>query len=1195
MLEKHGLRDRLLHRSSTRKDKAEHDRALAERAVDGFRQAGCSESYRGPSLDSSIPSEASTSKWPSTAQIRHLTNAQANGSGSILSQYSYNEDALQQMPLRAERPPHVRRGTGLSVTFSDSQPEVIGEGGEESDVPTIQISRRRAQSQPSRRPVPQPSGNVYDQGRSRAASVAAPGVVPAGGISSGEKSLLPSFEAPYLQTAAALAPYAGHEVAQREAISAPPVPSKIPEYDPLLDDTVHNSHKAGLDAEPRETRQPLARRAQGGQPAAVLRKDPPQVSTSAARIQARQRMGSEEGALHRANSGKARDESISQERFERSANSNYAAAAVSPSGETATVNTAQQPSKTRPRITRDAYGSSQQPPRTPTGEPVAFLSLGPDGGRPPSKISSKSASQYNSSRELTPDLHIAHQNQFRVDEVSPRKLDFRDRRPTGGLPRAVPGQFQQDSDSDSSDDPVPEPLIKVPTGSALELFSDMVKPLAVLFRLSAESYRSIDGTPFRDWIRTAVWWFTNGQADMALALQNVPPDFPPHQALMDLPPVRKAFVDLAKSWWIIDIIAPSHPRLNDIDRDGAGALIDAVKTMDDPVLEDAVQMWEVLNEEFTSVAPYLEENRVLVPGGNDVTLLQGADTSVWIPYPSVSPHVADILGGPDGYNGLSDMFAVTGEAQQFTSGRMLVETVVTVSKGDEPQLRFLCLFTLSRDPRTGLVRGTVASQSSLLSLAIQDDSNFCPTWADLDWHIPSRVITLVYHEELTVAVCFGENDFAELCRLAQPQEATYSPPEPIDIHPNEHLAFERKIKSFQNSIIGTDGRSQMVQPVPDMMLRLFEQLALHDSSIGTVTTICGLRVAVINEHRPAEFFESVLGGRRPIIFQFLRGEGGAPAMMLRVGTKPSRDVILTFDDPSDRSVFLAIMGGQQLRSDEMVVKEMSLKSMSVTFKSQDQVDLEPTNDFLWTQSWTRFYFVDVDPRSGPHPDALTTDRRRFCADFGSGTLTDRLSGRLGDVLIALSPVRGSEICVVRPVQDNATVTVAKGQISQDMHGCISYTLQNMTSAETMRRYRFNAVQDLHFFQLAMTGYAVLYDGLPVSFSITRRRTVVALHKKWESTVCRLQIVRKNQNVQLLAFFKDFQYGQCMSVPLKPIDVFELFSKGGKHMLVIVEAKFALPKNREMENRAFLSLDNPEYPSEHDDITIVFDSDMGEFG
>lgn len=104
--------------------------------------------------------------------------------------------------------------------------------------------------------------------------------------------------------------------------------------------------------------------------------------------------------------------------------------------------------------------------------------------------------------------------------------------------------------------------------------------------------------------------------------------------------------------------------------------------------------------------------------------------------------------------------------------------------------------------------------------------------------------------------------------------------------------------------------------------------------------------------------------------------------------------------------------------------------------------------------------------------------------------------------------------------------------------------------------------------------------------------VVPISKRWEASLTRLQIVKQDKTVQLVAFFKDFAHGSCMNFVLKGTDVFETFSRSGTFYLRIVDAKFALPKSDDDSSREFVNLDTPEFPGEHDDVTIEFDTEAG---
>ena len=106
--------------------------------------------------------------------------------------------------------------------------------------------------------------------------------------------------------------------------------------------------------------------------------------------------------------------------------------------------------------------------------------------------------------------------------------------------------------------------------------------------------------------------------------------------------------------------------------------------------------------------------------------------------------------------------------------------------------------------------------------------------------------------------------------------------------------------------------------------------------------------------------------------------------------------------------------------------------------------------------------------------------------------------------------------------------------------------------------------------------------------------VVPIYKKWEANLARLQIVRQEKITQLLAFFADFHHGTCMNFVLKGTDHIESFGRSGKFGIRIVDAKFALPKKDDDPTSDFVCLDMPEYPIEHDDITITFDSEVGTY-
>lgn len=104
--------------------------------------------------------------------------------------------------------------------------------------------------------------------------------------------------------------------------------------------------------------------------------------------------------------------------------------------------------------------------------------------------------------------------------------------------------------------------------------------------------------------------------------------------------------------------------------------------------------------------------------------------------------------------------------------------------------------------------------------------------------------------------------------------------------------------------------------------------------------------------------------------------------------------------------------------------------------------------------------------------------------------------------------------------------------------------------------------------------------------------VVPIYKRMEASLARMQILQRETVVQLTVFMEDFSLGRSMNFVLKGTDELESFARSGKFYIRFVDAKFAMPKSQKELGGEFVCLDTPEYPGEHDDIVIGFDSEEG---
>lgn len=117
-----------------------------------------------------------------------------------------------------------------------------------------------------------------------------------------------------------------------------------------------------------------------------------------------------------------------------------------------------------------------------------------------------------------------------------------------------------------------------------------------------------------------------------------------------------------------------------------------------------------------------------------------------------------------------------------------------------------------------------------------------------------------------------------------------------------------------------------------------------------------------------------------------------------------------------------------------------------------------------------------------------------------------------------------------------------------------------------------------------------------SFAIpSRARMVVPVHKRLETHLARIQIIKNERAMQLVVFLPDSGHGRCMNFELRSTDVYEPFHKHGKFGVRFVDAKFAMPKGANQADWDYVCLDMPEYAGEHEDVVVGFDTEKDRDG
>ncbi|KAJ6098557.1 hypothetical protein N7467_000092 [Penicillium canescens] len=1035
--------------------------------------------------------------------------------------FDFSQQSSQPPPTKP------RKGKGLRVGFSNQNPDVIGEGGDESDTPTIEISRARQRSISSSAL----SGNARDH-------------------SSDSRSNLPALR-----------------------------------VDTSLGDGDARPRRTATKRDPRGEsgwKPPLMYNVQDADFLATL-----PLSESGSRLsfrgdseeasfaeRVRDKMSAEEGrALHRA----------------------YEDDTPSPGGDYEDLPTPPSPPSPEPplkEISASESGYETAPMSVTSTAPSVSLSMKSivhSIRNPPSPVTYRQPESLSPvDTRMPPSLTPGSPGKVSPTRANPPPPELHP-------PNLMSPPSREGQEPSRSPQPPKYSLRNIANQvneTAFAEFKEYNARYESLIQLAAESVKPLVETSLTEWVRSAIWWFLRGKTRLeayARSRSTSPPSF-----------ARQAVIDLGKALWINEHIVPGHSELAKYGAMSVDALLAVASTTGDKVLVDLLNLHQVLSNHIRSLSMSIKRNNILAAVISDDGSPTQLDTTIWLRYPFYAPDVSAVLSGAATRSMLADtasktpnlvhMMPLSDTSRYFSYGNMFVQVCVSSNDDDgQQQYAMPCVLTIVRERADWYVCAAITSQSQLVNILIQSDRKQGPTWEDVDWQVRSNSMRVKLPRGFELDVMFKEEDFKTLWNIVK-----YTQKSEASLHPEagETVVFENTVKMFQYMDPGTP-RAFPPDPSERCRVRLFERSVAVTEGTGTRNAHRGFRLVVLTSPKVKTLssIRHILGHGSPIVFGLLRGEDGAPALLLKITEDGrQRSMLMTFHKVEERTSIHSVLLG-------MVPKEGELKSPDIPIKSYcieqpaDPVSGQPPVKYVQFPAGS-VSVIDQQHAYVEHgygPTILSEHLRAFVATEW-GSVTDRINLGPGELKIGLDVNRQNSMSLFRSAQQDLTLSLADNLIRPEMPDQLTGFLEKITVKPMVRRLEFPTMQDLHAFEQAVTGFQVLYDGMATSFTISRRRMVVPIYKKWEAPLARIQIVRQERVVQLLVFFADFQHGTCMNFVLKGTDLMEPFSRSGKFGIRLVDAKFALPKKDEDPSSNFVCLDMPEYPIEHDDLAISFDTE-----
>ncbi|EEP76828.1 conserved hypothetical protein [Uncinocarpus reesii 1704] len=572
-------------------------------------------------------------------------------------------------------------------------------------------------------------------------------------------------------------------------------------------------------------------------------------------------------------------------------------------------------------------------------------------------------------------------------------------------------QFQSyNEDKESSS--LPKNLRNVATAvgdTALADFSDYVGNFGQLFSLAAESAKPSMETSLVEWVRACVWWFLKGRGELEAFMRSRPSSSGASSAQSDQS--QQAVVNLAKAWWINQSIIPQHPELARFGRVSTDAMLSVAKNMGDLRVAHLITLHQNMIGHLRGLALSMKRHSML-PSGNDApSLLQSVDTSIWIKYPFFAPDISAILSGSFSKSmlvdtstkqaDLGDVMPMGDSSRYFCYGRMFVDARISSGEDSSQEIAIPCMLSITRNRQDWNVIATITSQSELVNIAIQPDKNQGPTWADVDWQVRACSMRLRLPRGFELNVHFKQPDFNMLWKIVE-----YSRKVEASLQPEagEKAIFEDILEIFQY-VDPRPNKAFPPEPSPRCRIRLFKKAVKITEGTGTRQSHRGYRFVAVTSPK-VKTLTSVshhLGSGHPVVFGYLRGDNGAPALMLKAEDGDTMcSMILTFSDDEQRTKMHSLLLGIVPTDFEFQTSEIALKSFSI----------------------------------------------------------EQPVGSPGDLQIRLDVNMPTALAICRPPQNDLEIAVAENLVPKELPNELTSFLKTVNSESLIRKYNFATIQGL---------------------------------------------------------------------------------------------------------------------------------------
>ena len=637
--------------------------------------------------------------------------------------------------------------------------------------------------------------------------------------------------------------------------------------------------------------------------------------------------------------------------------------------------------------------------------------------------------------------------------------------------------------------------------SAFDELTDYVSNYMDLFAVKAEESRPLLETPLSEWIRASTWWFLCGRKRLEAYARTTRLSSP---SRCPLESASQAVLDLGKSLWICTEIVPRHHELQRYGDNmmSLDALFAVSSTTGDTQLSEALGQRQTIMKHLHSLSISIKRNNIIASiSSSSSSSVNSVDTTVWVRYPFFAPDVAAVLSGLTSRSMLLSTDKTTpgcrmpvGDTADFFSYGTLFVDVSVSSRDDEEddmlqqQEGFLlpCVLSIIRGRTSWCVSAAITSQNELVNVVVQSDRKLGPTWQDVLFDVGSQSIQVRLPRGFALDATFREEeDFKILWNIVHYTQKTEASLHPKG--PGEVAIFTHTLKTAQYIDPAGPVKAFPSEPTEECKLAIFERTVALSANTGTRSAHRGFRIVVVTNPgvKTLSHFQHVLGQDAPVVFGLLRGKDHVPALMLKITEEGrTRSVVLGFYDVDDRWTVQSILLGIAMdRGEVKSASELSIRSYSIDDVVSSSGDGGRPSSSLLKFPPGHVSVIDEDQPSPSHvygPTILSEHLRIFVAsEFGS--VTDRVNLGVflllfclsslfvltpltryigpGELKVGLDVDNKTGLTLYRPAQEDMTVSVAANLVKGELlPGRLAELVQKVKVMPLVRSFDFSSME-----------------------------------------------------------------------------------------------------------------------------------------